>query len=190
MCGRYTVNTEEEVIEMREILGQISERMLIPDGYDGWEKDAFPKSEAPVLTGRGIILARWGFPKPRGEKGVVFNARNETVKTNAFFRAGFEKLRCVVPARAYYEWRKNGTESTRYIISSHDGAPLFMKGFMREDENGGLEFVIVTKPARESLLFIHPRMPALICKKDIRQWLSGNDTDENESNTGVVFRSA
>ena len=37
-------------------------------------------------------------------KGLLINARSETVLTKPFFRSDFENRRCLIPAHGFYEW--------------------------------------------------------------------------------------
>ncbi len=46
MCGRYTVFTEEEIIEMRAIIAEVSKRFTAKPVAAG---EVFPTNIAPVL---------------------------------------------------------------------------------------------------------------------------------------------
>jgi putative SOS response-associated peptidase YedK len=75
ICGRYTVFTESEIIEMRAILNEI-DRKFGEDAVSVGE--IFPTNTAPILTMEGNQLTPvpvfWGFPKWDGSKGVLINA--------------------------------------------------------------------------------------------------------------------
>ncbi len=58
MCGRYTVLTEDEIIEIREILKKLSLR-IVKDDFKEYDKantaygkgvEVFPTNHAPVIT--------------------------------------------------------------------------------------------------------------------------------------------
>ena len=74
MCGRYHVETEEENLEMREIMAELNRRNLaVKTG------EIAPGANAPVLLEKdGTVqpdAMRWG---ARGVNGMVINARSET----------------------------------------------------------------------------------------------------------------
>ena len=177
MCGRYTVNTEDEIVEMREIIQEISVRLSKEDAaaYQNFGKDVFPSAIAPVITPRnGIKLLKWGFEKWDG-KGVVFNAKSETIATSKFFSPHLLKGRCIIPAGAYYEWRKeNGKAIEKFRIFSPQKEPIFMAGLMKQTSEQNAEYVIITRPAAENISFIHNRMPLIFGKQQVIDWLCGN----------------
>ena len=55
---------------------------------------------------------RWGlvpfFAKDPKVGNRAFNARAETVATKPMFRRAFQKRRILIPADAFYEWKKDG----------------------------------------------------------------------------------
>ena len=69
MCGRYTVLTEQEIIEIREILQEISMRIVKDEFGEYTERpgEIRPTNQAPVITaGKGGISfesLKWGFKK-------------------------------------------------------------------------------------------------------------------------------
>ena len=64
MCGRYTIFTEEEIIEMRAIIQEVSQKFGDDAVATG---EIFPTNTVPVLTLNNNRLAprpvSWGFPK-------------------------------------------------------------------------------------------------------------------------------
>jgi len=182
MCGRYSVLTEDEIIEIREVIRDVSLRIA----SDSWESDSFdfaspntevfPTDHAPVITGQGhgevsFENLRWGFKKWDG-KGVIINARAETLKTKGMFSRLLTVGRCVVPAGEYYEWQKSGREQIKHFIKDNEGNLLFMAGLYQEASDGR-EFVIITKDAYGDVTDIHDRMPVILRANQIEDWLSG-----------------
>ena len=80
----------------------------------------------------------------------------------------------MIPASYYYEWaHPSGQKAIRYALqpSASDGVSLC--GLYRL--NGGVpEFVILTRAAEESIAFIHDRMPVIIPKCRIDDWINPN----------------
>ena len=98
MCGRFRINTE---------LGSLSRRFLVEeseiDSYKGGE--VAPSDLAPVIVNqegtRKLVLMRWGFTHPGG-KGLIINARSETVDIKPMFRRAFQSKRCLIPANGFF----------------------------------------------------------------------------------------
>src|SRR5207247_9202414 len=97
----------------------------------------------------------------------MFNARAETLDRNPAFRYAFSKRRCLVPADAYYEWKRAGNVRQPYAIVRPDGRPIALAGLWAgwKDEDTGeviRSFTIVTGGANDRMGPIHDRMPGMI----------------------------
>lgn len=199
MCGRYTVLTEDEIIEIREILKNLSLR-IIRDDFEEYNKapgEVCPTNHAPVITknndGVAFESAKWGFKKWNGP-GVIINARSETLKNKSTFSKHLETGRCVIPAGEFFEWEKLGKESKtvnkkkKHYVKDKEGNLLFMAGLYRDvkDENKPdeyiREFVIITKKATGDMAKIHDRMPVILRVEQIEPWLTGDITPEDIEN--------
>lgn len=184
MCGRYTVLTEDEIIEIREILQSISLR-IVKDDLDEYEATAyevFPTNSAPVLTrqGRGVAFERikWGFKK-WNSPGVIINARAETLRSKSFFSKYLDGGRCVIPAGEFFEWERLSSGKKKYYAKDREGNLLFMAGLYRDvidhtqPEGYEREFVIITKQSTGEMAKIHDRMPVILHVDQIEGWLTG-----------------
>lgn len=180
MCGRYTANTEDEVIEIRNILAGLTMRlagdMLDDDVYNHsdtpyYGKLILPSDNAPVITNDNkLILSHFGFNK-WDDSGLIINARSETAGTSRFFAPYIKKSRCIVPASHYFEWKKApGTATVKYRLGAGNKHGIFMAGFLNQTP-GKESFVILTKPAGDNIRFIHDRMPVLLSAEQIKSWL-------------------
>lgn len=186
MCGRYTVLTEDEIIEIREILKNLSMRIVRDDfeNYDENPGELFPTNHAPVITkkdnGFAFESAKWGFKK-WNSSGVIINARSETIKNKSTFSLLCETGRCVVPAGEFFEWERLSTGKKKYYAKDKYGNLLFMAGLYRDigDER---EFVIITKEATGEMAKIHDRMPVILRTDQIESWLTGEITPEDIAN--------
>jgi len=169
MCGRYIANSEDEIMEIREILKQISLRLAdVPSALS----EIFPTHEVMFIhaAGVGIISqakGKFGLEK-WDKKGVIINARSETYESN-FFRQ-FAKNRCIIPAHGYYEWQKTEDKTKiKYAISCNEKHGIFMAGIYNKNN----EFAIITKPAEPEIAFIHHRMPLIVAAENVSDWLGG-----------------
>lgn len=121
------------------------------------------------LNENGTVCARrmrWGFPGYQG-KGLLINARAESVLEKPVFRDSILHRRCVIPAAGFYEWNRNKEKSTFY---RSDRSVLWMAGCFRE-YHGELCFVILTTKANESVAGVHERMPLILERQEAEVWI-------------------
>ena len=175
MCGRYYINDvfEKEIrILMKELHGQFREESISgAEAFSSAEgKDVFPGSRAIVLKagGSGCEAAEmtWGFLNPKG-KGLLINARAETALRKTAFSESILHRRCVIPASRFYEWDHAKTKVTFYRPQKD---MLYFAGCYRLFEDGE-RFVILTTAANESMKETHDRMPVILEKEEIAEWI-------------------
>ncbi|NLW11129.1 MAG: SOS response-associated peptidase [Clostridiaceae bacterium] len=187
MCGRYYIGSEEDQQEIREILTELNrryhDRPVLNQLASG---EIFPTQNAPVIVHdpeqhevRAAIMS-WGFPAPGAKRQSIINARCETADSKPMFRKAVEQGRLIVPATAYFEWQKHDDGSkTKQRISPADGEMLRMAGLWRvfTDPHGDrlISFVIITRPANDSLAYIHDRMPLILNQTESAAWLEDSD---------------
>lgn len=181
MCGRYTLDPEglgEEVYTVLRSFRRVAPEEFSPGDQPALiQRERFPGEKAPVyLESPGGIRMRavlWGFPSP-GKRGWIINARAETVRTKPLFSESFYSGRCVLPAGGFYEWEKKSRDKVRYTLP---GELFYMAGIYRSFSDG-LRFVILTVPANASVRPVHPRMPLVLQKEDVRPWLESTEAAE------------
>lgn len=193
MCGRYSVLTEDEIIEVRSIIQEISLR-LVRDNLENYEArpgEVRPTDIAPIISkgndGIAFESARFGFKKWDG-KGVIINARSETIKTTRTFSGLLDVGRCVVPASEYYEWKAQvgddigkkprTPKKVKHYVKDTEGNLLFFAGLYRDGDEGR-EFVIITKEPFGEVVALHNRMPVCLTVNQIELWLSGKLTPDD-----------
>jgi len=185
MCGRYFFAPDGEGQEARKIVAEINERYK--DGpFLSLMKigEIFPTNVVPVLTVRSAELMKWGFTRV-GDKGVVINARAETLTEKPMFRNHYFSHRCLIPANHYFEWEKTGGKKIRYAIGLSN--LFFMAGLYRHEKQTPLStFVIITGPAAPELAFIHDRMPILVSSDNTREWLYNSNLINEEHSHPVL----
>jgi putative SOS response-associated peptidase YedK len=178
--------TEDEIIEIRAIIQNISLRLLRDDigSFYTHKTEVYPTDKAPVITkesdGIAFENAKFGFKKWDG-KGVIINARSETIESKKMFSKLLTVGRCVVPANEYYEWQEqdhNGTakgkaKKKKHYVKDKEGNLLFFAGLYKDGDDGR-EFVIITKDAIGDVAKIHDRMPVVLRADQIELWLNGN----------------
>ena len=101
------------------------------------------------------------------DKKLVINARAETALEKPMFSDSVTHRRCVMPAAGFYEWDK---EKNKVTFFRKDKSPLYLAGFYQLSDNRD-SFVILTTAANESMIKVHDRMPLMIEKDKVRDWL-------------------
>jgi putative SOS response-associated peptidase YedK len=100
MCGRYSISTRREELEMRF-------HARVADGVFTPRCNAAPSDALPLILNTDkehIVLARWGFsPEWAKDKKMMpmINARAESVADKPFFRDAFRTKRCLVLADGF-----------------------------------------------------------------------------------------
>jgi hypothetical protein len=110
-----------------------------------------------------------------------FNARAETVPDKPVFRDAFRRNRCVIPASGYHEWLKRPDGRQPYFISPADGGVLSFAGLWdrwKNPESGQpvISCTIILTDANELTRPIHDRMPVVLDRANIRQWLANGQS--------------
>lgn len=164
MCGRYQF-TAEQCEEIRRIAQEVRRR----HGDGAWVPGEIrPTAAAPVLLadGAGIRpeLMSWGYRLP---KSLVINARAESAAEKPLFRESLKARRCVVPSTGFYEW---DGEKRKYFFTLPGEDALYMAG-LYEIREGRPCYCILTTEANDSMREIHPRMPLILERRRLREWL-------------------
>lgn len=182
MCGRYTLYVDTEYEEIVNIVNEVEKNMqaggLSVENRPMAAGEIYPTNAAPVLTllhhRQTPELLTWGFPNFQ-KKGVIINARSETVPDKPMFRQCFCSRRCVVPSTGFFEWDKN---KTKYLFRLPDSDVVYMAGLYNEFDREK-RFLILTTAANSSVTGVHNRMPVVLPKTDINDWLYDIDKAGN-----------
>lgn len=152
MCRRYRIE--------KETLYRFQD---IPGFHKAFQEDVTEGQIAPALVlenGRFAIHAlSFGFDIV--EKRVL-NARIETVDQKDFFLSSFRERRCVLFCSSFFETDDAGIE--REFLGK---GTLYLAGIYK---NG--EFVIITTKPEEDIAFYHKRIPLVLERERVRDYLS------------------
>ena len=122
-----------------------------------------------------VAQMRWGFtPRSPRQRGVLINARSETVWQKPSFRESMRHRRAVLPVNGFYEWQRNDGDKIPFYITG-EGAVLPLAGLFTVDEQGELRCCVLTTGANESMRSIHDRMPVFLPPGAVREWLTNDD---------------
>ena len=158
MCARYEQNSPPGRLIERFGLAVLPE-FNFPDG------EIRPTDRAvAVLPGGRAVALPWGLPAPWDGKPLI-NARAETLEEKPTFRPLLEQ-RCLVPATAYFEWRKAGSAKLKNRIARRDGEIFAFAGL-----TDGERFTIITCPPAADIAHIHDRMPVILERRAEPLWI-------------------
>ena len=178
MCCRYWT---EQSPELREIVEEMNRSALV----GRWQKttrvkaygEIRPTDVVPVIAPnragtRAVYPMKWGY----SGKSLLMNARSETAAEKPTFREDWARHRCIVPASWYFEWEhhvgNDGKKYTgdKYMIQPKGSAMTWLCGLYRI-ENGLPVFVILTRAPGEEIRFIHDRMPLIMPRDLVNDWI-------------------
>ena len=133
----------------------------------------------------------WGF-KPADNRSLIINAKIETVAEKSSFKDSWLHHRCAVPASWFYEWEHHKLSDGRELTGDKNLIqPKGLKGFyfaglyrFEEFRNGPQQlkypvFTILTREADMSMREIHDRMPVMIDKGSVRDWINPKGNPES-----------
>jgi putative SOS response-associated peptidase YedK len=178
MCGRFVQKTP--LGEIQVLFETPNAVPNAPPRYNAAPTDSLAVVRFnPQTRQRSLDLLRWGLV-PLWAKDPSFgpkciNARSETIATNKIFREAFERRRCLVPADAFYEWRKvPGGKPAPYAVAPREAMFAFAGLWERwRNPDGSIlrSFTIVTGPANALCRPIHDRMPVILPPEAWPLWL-------------------
>jgi len=141
------------------------------------EGEIFPSSVLPALATnrageRRVFPMKWGFSQ---NNRLLINARYETAADKPTFREAWLKHRCAIPVSWYFEWEHDEKNRTglKYALRPEGGGLIWLAGLYRMEEDVPV-FVILTRPAAESLTWIHDRMPVIFQEEEAGRWIRPN----------------
>ena len=165
MCGRFYID-DETMCEIEKIAGKI-------DRKNAKIGDVHPSEPALVLRAdHDSVVAdvlKWGYVFA-GNHTLIFNARTETVRERPMFRYDFEARRCLVPACKFYEWKDTGAKKKEKYEFFTPEEVLYLAGIYHKDPEGD-RFTILTREAEGCMTGIHSRMPLILRKENMEEWL-------------------
>ena len=167
MCGKFFID-DDTAREIEKTIRMVDEKLKM----ERYIKDIHPTEPAPVISYQqgSLFVAdkKWGFPGFDSGK-VIFNARAESVLEKKTFREGVLKRRLVIPAAGFYEWNRK-KEKVTFTSAVKEQSILYMAGFYNKYGNED-RFVILTTGANDSMADVHERMPLLLKRQELEDWL-------------------
>jgi len=203
MCGRYVIINGERVFTT---WGNTLRYIMHGEKAFGNTPryNASPMQKLPVIAMRdGKLISQdmqwWLVPhwSPDGKPAAsTFNARAENLLKSKMFRPYFIGSRCLVPADAFYEWRRSTAvkeskgkqrtveEKQPMCIMMKDEKPFMFAGLFSVWKNPlGVElptFTIITTEPNALMKPIHDRMPVILPPEHCEGWLHRQNKNAEE----------
>jgi|SRR5579872_3180070 len=178
MCGRYRLSRRKQILE--EHFDSVSEMEDWNPRYNIAPTQPVPViRQHPIDPVRILSLFRWGLvPSWARDSSVaarMINARSETANTKPAFADSLKCRRCLIPADAFYEWKKDGKAKQPYCFEVNDGALFAFAGIWDrwKDPSGNLVQTcsILTTSPNAVTRAVHDRMPVILDVPDFGLWL-------------------
>jgi len=185
MCGRYRLTAKERYL--RDHFGLDDDPTWTPR----W--NIAPTQQAPIIRQdakeprRTFSLARWGlipyWAKDRSIGAKAINAMSESAAEKPTFREAMKQRRCLVPADAFYEWKKLGPkEKQPYSIGLRDDSTFAFAGLWERwrdpaDKSVVETFTILTIQPNSLVADVYDRMPVILSADDYDLWLDPGVND-------------
>jgi putative SOS response-associated peptidase YedK len=184
MCGRYRLSRRKQIIE---------EHFDAADWQDDWSPryNIAPTQRVPVIRQhpeepiRQISTMRWGlvphWAKDASGGAGTINARSETAAEKPAFRDPMRYRRCLIPADAFYEWKRNGASKQPYCFEVNDGEMFALAGLWDGWKNAEGQWIktctILTTTPNAVTSTVHDRMPVILHPDNYDLWLDPGMTD-------------
>jgi putative SOS response-associated peptidase YedK len=92
--------------------------------------------------------------------------------------AFLKNKRCLVPARGFYEGKKDGTRKIPYYIHLKDSPTFTIAGHYDIGDDALNEahptYTIITTGANEIVAPLHDRMPVILRRDGEKRWITGD----------------
>jgi len=153
-----------------------------------------PTSDVFALRANGgevrLDVMSWGlvpsWAKDVSRAASLINARSESVAEKPSFRNLISRHRCVMPMNAYYEWKPMKVagkamkqpfaffpgKDSAYDHDSHFAVASLWSTWRNGEGSELTTCVALTTEANDRVSQVHNRMPVLLTKDGVAQWLS------------------
>ena len=140
-------------------------------------EDARPETEQLALVYRkGLLVTTmiWGWKRPWSSRSII-NCRMEKAVPSGLWHESLGERRCLLPVSAW--WEKERSKKRTWWKFKTPENPFFLAGLF-ELENNLPRFSLLTRPAEESVLPVHPRMPVPFSQAEGLRWIRPELTPE------------
>ena len=157
---------------------------------------------APNKQGNMAVFPMiWGFNHESSDKPLV-NCRIETADQKALWKDSWLNRRCIIPASWYYEWGVLPSEAgirvenetpkikkDKFAIQPEGEEITYLAGLYRFEEYQGVQipmFTVLTRQSVAPVSEIHDRMPLILAKDDLNEWINKDSDPRNVAKKAVT----
>lgn len=174
MCGRFVLDHVFDLFPRFKVEGP---RIDLSPRYN-----IAPGQAVPIIVSESpnqLVLMQWGlvpfWAKDPAIGNKMINARAEGIESKPAFRSSIKHKRCLVPATAFYEWKKEDHSKTPYLFKLRSGETFSFAGLYDHwsgaDGSELLSFTIITTRANDAVSKVHDRMPVILRQELEDRWL-------------------
>lgn len=177
MCGRFALWADREEIETVFGLRMPAEPET---GYNIAPSREVTAVRASRDGDREAAFLRWGLVPSwarEPDSGYrMINARADTVFQKPAYRAAIRRRRCLIPANAFFEWKRTEKGKQPYLIRLREEEVFGLAGLWERWHNRQTGEVIescailTTRPNR-AMQELHDRMPVILPPRSYSLWL-------------------
>jgi len=187
MCGRFVIEDKKDSLPKRF---NVMKNSWYKASTYGTSYNIAPGFIVPVVTKNNqdnyneLELMKWGLiPFWAKDPNIGFkliNARSDSLAQKASFKESFKKRRCLIPATAFYEWKKSEDSKNKipYLFKLKSDEIFSFAGLFdswKDAEGKEIKtFTIITTDANEIMKDVHSRMPVILNKSEEDVWLDKN----------------
>lgn len=177
MCGRFLLTVRKAALERLFQLKKVPE---LPPRYNITPgQPIVVVRQNPHLNQRELTALTWGLipfwtKNIRNTRGHI-NARAESASEKPAFSGPLRHHRCLVPCSGFYEWYRQGKQTTPYLFTPSNDTPIAIAALWDHwgspDGSSIESCALLTTRANRDMHPIHHRMPVIISPKDFDRWL-------------------
>ena len=188
MCTRYYMELSPELRPYidRAFHSPLKDRMVAKLGRPlKTEGEVCPTDIAPVIAPDNnhsptVFPMIWGFTNPRERGKPLVTCRVETAGFKPFWKESWQRRRCIIPCSYYFEWEHYMTikgqkkAGQKYMIQPTGALITYLAGLYTIEEANGIKvpvFTVLTREPGEEISFIHDRMPVILGKENVENWM-------------------
>jgi len=177
MCGRFAQGDLDAIYSKYKI-------KLSPDDVKPRYNIA-PGSFVPVIYKEDGNIKfdkmKWGFSPSWDKEGKfkIINSGSETSSQKPIFKQAFTKRRCIIPATAYYEWKKTQNGKIPFAFIPKNNVFPLAGIYEKNDDQNLYTFAILTTFPNELNKLVHDRMPLILEEDEEKIWLDEKINDIN-----------
>jgi putative SOS response-associated peptidase YedK len=184
MCGRYRLSRRKQIIE---------EYFDTSPWEDDWSPryNIAPTQPVPVIRqhpkepARQLSLMKWGliphWAQDASGAARTINSRSETAAAKPAFRDPLKFRRCLIPADAFYEWKRTAKSKQPYCSEVNNGELFGFAGLWDRWKGSSGNWIrtcsILTTTPNAVTSTVHDRMPVILDPDSYDLWLDPGMTN-------------